>query len=115
MRELNIPPLVVPKKWEAALSEEDLESITPDTKKILLQMSKLQVAVNFTIAAQSECRSYQILIAEAVNHLQERVIMVQRSTKQTTGWGLRIKWALLIIGAVVLQELAKRHLFPGKP
>lgn len=111
IREIVVPPLIVPEKWPSSIDEADLEDVkNPDTRKILLKMSQLQKAINFAIGAQVQCREYQIIFAHRVNKLQLQVFNLRNTSKTASGWATRVKWALLIVSAVVLQELAKRWL-----
>lgn len=116
LKELSIPKLIVPPKWPSRIDEADLKHIkNTDTRKILLRLSQLQEAVNWVIDAQVQCREFQILTATVVNKMQLELLSLRGTSRTATGWGNRIKWALLIVSAVVLQELAKRYLLPTKP
>lgn len=113
--EIRIPPLVVPEKWTASIDEDDLGKVTNDTRQMMLAMSKLQKAVNFAITALVDCRNFQIQIAATVNQNQRQIIALSRTSKAVKGYGGWIKGAGLIIGTLVIQELAKKWFFPGKP
>lgn len=105
-----IPEMKVPGKWEAELSEEEVAEINSvkdhKTRKVLYRLGMLFKAVNFVLERQVEVTKYLIKMAEMLNKINIERFWAHQSKKQVRWYWSGLKWALILVLAGMLNNLA---------